>query len=304
MKEFDTAEAHLRQALQLAPTDQTKHKLARVLSWNRKYDASLELYADLLAKPPGTLDIPGIDSIALRKEMVDVLFWAGRYADYLKESRELVKTEPRNIALRLPRMQAALATQEFETAITECNEILKVEPEHQEALRTRAQCALWTGRHTQAQQELEVLAKKFPEDTELLKLLGQAYLWDQRYEQALVLLRKLKPEKLADPEVTQGYAEALVGLKVATTDDVKRVKALAAAVEKREEEDLPLPLILATARALVVAGDGDRGVDLLERAVSRAPRDRALRLELANLLRQLGRNKEAERHYQILLEGQ
>lgn len=184
----------------------SRFKLAQVLFWNRKYDTSLELYTDLLAKPADSIDIPGVDNISLRREMTEVLLGAGRYADYLKESRALVEADPGNIGLRLQRLRAAVAIEQFETAITECSEILKIEPEHREAL-----------------------AKKFPDEPEIMKLLGQAYLWDRKYAQVLVHFRKLQPQVLTDTEVAQGYAEASAGLKAATPDDAKMVKALDAA---------------------------------------------------------------------------
>ncbi len=186
-------------------------ELARVLSWGRAFDESIELYDRLIAEYP--------QQDVLRKERSRVLFYAGRFPEFLVHSAEVVSADPDDVSMQLNRIRAAVAEERFTDAIAECDKILDVDPRHREALITRVKCRLWTGDYPTARKELESLLEVLPEEESLIRILALAYLWDRQYEPALKLLRTLDVISLEDIEAAQGYAEALVGLGKAELED-------------------------------------------------------------------------------------
>lgn len=83
LKNYPEAESIFKAYLKHHDDDLIQFKLAELLSWEKKYDESLALYAKLLTKRP--------NDIQLRRKYAMVLMWQG---DFAKASEELKTTLP------------------------------------------------------------------------------------------------------------------------------------------------------------------------------------------------------------------
>lgn len=84
-KDFATAAELYQQAITARPEDTTtRFKLARVLSWLKRYDESLAEYRTLIDSAPG--------DVQLRRHHAQTLGWAGRVEQSIAEWRQTLPT--------------------------------------------------------------------------------------------------------------------------------------------------------------------------------------------------------------------
>jgi len=290
--EYPAAEAILRGAEEARSSFELRRTLAIVLSRQGRTSESLALYDDLVRERP--------NDRTLRVERARGLFDAKRYEEFLDASRDLAEADPTGIALRMLRARAALSVGDCRQAVAECDAALKASANHREAAVLRAICLLRDGDHASAREALEALHRNLPDDAEVRGLLAQACLLDRRYDAAVGHFRALGHKALHDAEVLQGYAQALVAAKTASREDAAALETLAPSLVPDRLRDWPAARLACVGRALAMVGDKPKAAALLEAAVAKLPQDRKLRLELADLLQELGRYDEAAKHYRVL----
>jgi len=298
-KRHQEAERAYLLCMQLAPPDRPDlseetlllrmAKNAASADW---HDKVLSYYAQYLKKRP--------DSARTRIEYAEFLVDLNKPELAMEQYALLLKAAPGDIRLHMARAQAAVAAERLAAAVAECKEVLKIDPGNRDALVTRARSELAMGGPVSDRSELESLAGRRRRDRGLTRVLARAYLRDQEYHPATILFRKLRPETLADAEVSQWYAEALTGFRRPTHEDTALMNTLSAMVAARKPANRPVPLLAAVARGLVVTGAKQRAAAFLGEAVRRSPADRRLRMELVGLLQDLGRHEEATKHYRAL----
>jgi tetratricopeptide (TPR) repeat protein len=288
-RQFGQAEHYIRRALAVENRPEWRLELARFMSWGGKHDAALSEMDTLLEQFP--------DSLPYRRERAAFLLNARRHREYLAETARLAAANPLDFDLRLNRIRAMIGLESYPEAVQEASALMALEPGHREAALLRAQALLWMGDYRTAQAAWQALALRDPDDRSVRKHLAQSFLWDKRYDEALAVFRPLNPAALDDPEVAQGYAEAVAGKETPAADDVAAIRAMRQEIVRRPDAAWPVPLLTALGRALRTIGDKDAAVELFRAATLRAESNLKLRLELADLLQDLGRREEADREY-------
>ncbi len=185
-------------------------KLARVLSWQKKYDEALTRYRSYLASHPG-------DSQA-RLEMGDICLWTKRY-DCAREQYEKAAANPKLASALEPRM-ASLAEAEgdlaasegylrkaleadpkgveprlklarilsyeknYGGAVAEYDRVIELEPASFAALSERADVLSWEGRYAEAVEGYDrALATRF--DAEVARQKARVLGWWKKYGRAI-----------------------------------------------------------------------------------------------------------------------
>jgi thioredoxin-like negative regulator of GroEL len=86
LQHYNEAESLYREYLQQYPEDQTSQlNLAKVLSWQKKYEPSVEIYRHLLSNDP--------DNIQIRRQYGRVLIWMGKYSEGTEELKKTLIQE-------------------------------------------------------------------------------------------------------------------------------------------------------------------------------------------------------------------
>lgn len=287
--QFGLAERHIRRALAIENLPEWRLELARFMSWGGKHEAALDELSMLVEQFP--------DDLAYRRERATFLQNAQRHREYIDETERLVAAYPLDLDLRVNRIRAMINLKSYSEAIHEASALLAMDPGNREVAILKAQALLWMGDFRAAQAEWKALAIRDPEDRMIRKRLAQSFLWDKRYNEALTIFRTLNPSALDDPEIAQGYVEAVAGHPPPTPEDVALINALCQDITNRPDDPWPVPLLTALGRVLRAMGDKDAAVSLFRAAILRAESNLKLRLELADLLQDIGRREEADREY-------
>lgn len=295
-RQFAAAESHIRAALRIENRPEWRLEMARFMSWAGKHESAIAEIEALIAEHPETLEY--------QRNRADFLLNARRHREYLAETALLAARNPLDLDLRLNRLRAMLGLGLYPEAAQEAASLLALYPEHFEAAMLKAEALLWSGDYRSAQADLGILERAAPADDRVLKRLAQAYLWDKLYDKALDYFRRLNPAEMTDSEVAQGFAEAIVGAETPATDDADRIFAMYNAINRSPETPRPLPMLAAVGRALRKTGRVEEAVELLRAAARRAEANLKLRLELADLLQDIGRHEEADRQYRLITSPQ
>jgi len=234
VSDYPRAIQELRSASQLKPEDNAllRLQLARVLSWNREYPESIELYREYVAKHP--------DDVVEHLQLARVLNWAKDFSACAAEYRELIKKDPNNKEARLGLARVLTWTQQYPEALQQFHTLaqqdpknvevrigqgriysyqarwrealaayeaaLVQQPQNREALTGKAQTLLWSGNAAAARKILSDLYSKDPKDTTVLVSLASAENSLARPDRALNLLRqadRVAPDN-ADARVLRG----------------------------------------------------------------------------------------------------
>lgn len=299
-KDFATAAALLEGVVARRPDDtELRRRLADACAWAGRYDDALKHYRIVLAASAAETGKAG--DAAIRKRLLDVLYWAGRYDDYLAESTNYLRDYPKDLTVRLVRVDLYAARRDFAAAAEECRAIIAAQPDHRVARARLAQFLAWLGRREEAIQAYQEALAISPEDVGLRREYGEMLLWSGRYEEALPTFRRLHADVPADETVVREYLEVIANLN--TVQDAER-QFVSRVHESKFLAGSPLHpgTLAALARALRNIGRGEDALAVFRRAVEATPRDTVLRLQYADLLAALGHAAEAEREYELLLE--
>lgn len=125
--------------------------LARVLSWERRYDASLAEYRILLERRGG-------DALT-RASYARVLAWSGRHEDAIREFRIAIAADSTNLETRVAYARALSWSGDLAGASAEYDRILERDPGMGEAWLGLASVSRWRGAAT-ASERLVALAEE------------------------------------------------------------------------------------------------------------------------------------------------
>lgn len=122
--------------------DEARLLLARVLSWQRRYDESLTEYGRLLAKKPG--------DAGLRADRARVLAWSGRHGEAIREFRTASAADPTNVETKIGLARALAWSGDLPGASMLYERLLAQNPELGDAWLGLAAVARWRGAPTAA----------------------------------------------------------------------------------------------------------------------------------------------------------
>ncbi len=286
---FDEAERYIRRALNKENRPAWRLELARIMSWGGKHDAALGEIDALIEESP--------NSIVYRRERAAFLLNADRRKEYLAETARLAAANPLDFELRVNRASAMLGMESYDAAVNEASAILALDPGNYEAAFLKAQALLWMGDYRAAQEAWQALALREPNNRLVRKRVGQSFLWGKQYTDALIVLRKLNPATMEDAELAQAFAEAVAAQETPPPEDSATIRAMRQEMTRLPERTWPTVLLAAMGRALRAIGEKDKAVEMLRAATLQAETNLKLRLELADLLQDIGLREEADREY-------
>jgi tetratricopeptide (TPR) repeat protein len=132
---FSAAIDDCQQALRLNPGDRAaKIELARILSWDRQFDASIKIYLDLLRETPR--------DVRLLEALSRVYLWSGNPGEALSIEQQLCAVDPQNIEHPLAVARLELQLKKYDEAEKWLVGLLKAHPQNREARLELAQLEL------------------------------------------------------------------------------------------------------------------------------------------------------------------
>ena len=131
----------LQSELRMRPdNDDARLLLARVLSWQRRYDESLTEYRALLAKKP--------NDASIRAGYARVLAWSGRHQEAAREFKTAIEADSTNLETRVGYARVLSWSGDLAEASTEYQRIIAADPRVGDAWLGLASVARWRGAAT------------------------------------------------------------------------------------------------------------------------------------------------------------
>jgi len=202
MSDYPRAIQELRSALQLKPEDDAllRLQLARVLSWNREYPESIELYREYVAKHP--------DDVVDHLQLARVLNWAKDVNASAAEYRELLKKDPGNKEARLELARVLTWTRQYPDALQQFDTLAQQDPKNVEARIGQGRIYSYQARWREALQAYDGALAQQPQNREALTGKAQALLWSGDPGAAREILRQLYSKDPNDATVLVSLASA------------------------------------------------------------------------------------------------
>jgi len=160
---------------------QARRELARLLSYVKRYDESLEEYRKLLKEKP--------DLQEAWIEMASVLSWSGKIDDALV----LLRNVPQQGLKKNERLALAdifIAGRDYPAAEALLREELESSPEDDQTRLKLAEFLSWTKRYEDSLREYTTLLKHRPSDIQIRRKYAYILIWSGKREQAVEELRK------------------------------------------------------------------------------------------------------------------
>ena len=132
--------------------DEALNLLARVLSWERQYDRSLEVYRTLLETRGG--------DPSTRAAYARVLSWSGRHEDAIHEYRIAIAADSSNLETRVGYARVLSWSGDLAGASTEYDRILARDPNMGEAYLGLASVSRWRGAATASERLVELAEQR------------------------------------------------------------------------------------------------------------------------------------------------
>jgi tetratricopeptide (TPR) repeat protein len=178
---FGPKEAGMESQGDEIPAWRARWELARLLSYTKRYDESLQQYRKLLAEKPGHSQA--------RTEMAKVLFWAGHKSEALKELEQLPggQASPETKLLKADLMAA---DKRYPEAIELYRQYLKDKPDDLGARFRLAQVLSWSGQYPPALKEYEIILSQKPDDMQVRRHYAFVLSWAGQFEKAAKELKK------------------------------------------------------------------------------------------------------------------
>jgi len=136
--------------------DDARFLLARVLSWQQRYDESLAEYRVLLEHKP--------DDATLRSNYARVLSWSGQHDAAIREFRKAIAADSTNLETRVGYARVLSWSGDVAGAAMEYDRILELNPSQGDAWLGSASVARWRGAATASDRFLSN-AERFGGDT-------------------------------------------------------------------------------------------------------------------------------------------
>ncbi|NQU73091.1 MAG: tetratricopeptide repeat protein, partial [Candidatus Omnitrophica bacterium] len=175
--DHESAEAEYRETLKEDPRNiDARIGLADILSWQKKYDESIDEYKKALEIEPGNLEI--------KRKLADVLSWDKQYRKALDLYDEILG-EKEDVKVRLRKARVLGWMGEYEDSIREYEKLLEVTDNPQIALEKRAKEAYWNNRVKHAISYYKELIEKDPQNVEAMFDLSQIYSYQSMWKEAI-----------------------------------------------------------------------------------------------------------------------
>jgi thioredoxin-like negative regulator of GroEL len=161
-------------------------ELARLLSYTKRYEASVLQYKKLLDQKP--------DLAEARLELARVLYWKGD----LDEAEKVFSTVPEqqlSPAAKLEMADIHVARKKYEPAVEIYAGHLLSEPSDHAVRLKLAQVLSWTGDYEASAKEFRTILKERPEDIQVRRKYAQVLIWAEKFDQAITELKKTLAEK-------------------------------------------------------------------------------------------------------------
>lgn len=160
---------------------QARWELARLLSYTKRYDESLQQYRKLLEEKPDLTDA--------RVEMATVLAWSGRFEEAARIIEKLPAKELGEEA-RLALADILIAAKSYAAAEEILRQRLKNAPADDTARLKLAELLSWDKRYDDSLQQYELILENRPEDVQVRRKYAYVLIWAGKRDKAAQELRK------------------------------------------------------------------------------------------------------------------
>ncbi|MBT5101613.1 MAG: tetratricopeptide repeat protein, partial [Planctomycetes bacterium] len=130
--------------------------------------------------------------------------------------------------------------------------------------------------------------------------LAELALWDGNYALALLNYQVLVDGDIMQRSYWKGYLSAAVGMSNLSREQKATVLAIENEAGRQKYSDAAFKALLAS--VMQNMGEKEKAMTLLTEALKLDPTRRSSRMQLADLLSDMGDFEEADRHYQMLLD--
>jgi tetratricopeptide (TPR) repeat protein len=179
---------------QKAQNYQTRLERARVLSWAQKYDVAIHEYESLAAELGSTP--VGIVSVRdIRIELARVESWAKQYDQSLAEINKLIPQNPTaaDTPALLLKARVLAYKQRYSQSIATYNKVLSLQPRDQEARFGKAQAMYWSGDLSRSRPMLRTIVTDEPGNADARLALASVEHGTGNSHKAITLLDTLPP---------------------------------------------------------------------------------------------------------------
>ena len=294
-KDRDGAMAQYREALRIDPADaEAHHGLGNVLLENGEPPAAVKEYQEVVRLKPSDAEAHDNLGIALydnhdekgavaeyrealrlkpdyvdaHRNLGDLLFSKGDDAGAIPEYREVSRLTPNDPGAHDSLGEVLIYKQDLDGATAEYQAALRLKADDARAHTGLGEISLRRGHAEQAIEELQkATAAKGEVPAHAYELLGGAYAFLRRYDESVEAWKQAKKLLPSDPE--QPIAIASVFVQQKRYGDA--VTELQSAVKDNPKFAEYPPLEFALGRALLGAGDPDKGMAAFQKAVELDP---------------------------------
>ena len=177
---------------QKAQNYQTRLERARVLSWAQKYDASIHEYESLAAEL-GSTPVDGISLRDVRIELARVESWAKQYDRSLAELSKVIPQNPTAADTQALLLKARVLAykQRYSQSVATYNKVLMLDPRDQEARFGRAQSLYWSGDLGRSRPMLRTIVVEQPSNADARLALASVEHGTGNSNKAITLLETL-----------------------------------------------------------------------------------------------------------------
>ncbi|MDE2664973.1 MAG: tetratricopeptide repeat protein [Acidobacteriota bacterium] len=238
--------------------------------------------------------------------------------------------QPNFVPALLLQAMGQLEAKKLSEAKQSLGKVLELQPKEPKAVFLLSKVMIDGGEYAEAIRSLKALIDRFPEDPDVHLLLLSAYRKDENYQKAfetsldllerfpdypLVLynggldleimgrfqeaethLRKLLPMIQGDPELMAG---ARLGLARVLAHQKKTVESTALFEEAIRLNQGGVPALADLSDIYLKAGEFEKALKLLRQVVAREPKRKQAYIQLAKVLRRLGKIEEAREQIRI-----
>jgi tetratricopeptide (TPR) repeat protein/cellulose synthase/poly-beta-1,6-N-acetylglucosamine synthase-like glycosyltransferase len=234
---------------------------------------------------------------AERKELAGVLAAVGRRTQALELYRGL-DLDPED---RFTIAALYAADKKLDDAERELRAALEAKPDDPKVRLMLADVLLWNKKYVEAGKLYKALHEANPDDPALPLRFAQLALWGGQYDDAVVKFAALLAAAPDQPEHWRGFIDAAASATKVAVDHKRLVLHIYEGMRKNPpKEGVLLARLGWVLRRL---NEKEKAVEVLKQALALDVNSRSIRAQLADLLYEVGRYDEAEKHFSILLRN-
>jgi len=234
-----------------------------------------------------------LDQEEIEKLLGEAYVISGDYENAVRQYREILKKEPKNIKARIALADILSWQKKYNEAISEYEKVLEIEPHNLEIEKKAAKIYLWKEDYEKAEELFKDIIKRNPQELEAKVYLADIFSYTKEFDKAISLYREVLKQK-EDPEVKKKLADVL-------SWDKKYQKALDSYNELLDEKD-DVKMRLQKARILGWAREYDRSLKEYQKILDNKY-DEAVEVEMqAKRAYWNNRVKNAIQYYKDLIE--